>query len=128
MKINPATETNCATIEFSKEDERKIDMMAKQFYANATLDKPVEMQTYSANREEGGMFFTYSVSKPFEIKTIPVSTEGLKIGMDRPSFDVPDSSPDYQELWFDLYELLLGKNEKYAVALMEEMDSSLLED
>ena len=121
MRINPATETSCAT-----EDGRKIDIML--YFAKETSDKPVEMKIYYANREEGMLVSTYPVSKPFEIKTIPVSTEGLKIGMDRPSFDVPDSSPDYQELWFDLYELLLGKNEKYAVALMEEMDSSLLED
>ena len=100
----------------------------EQFFVNKTSDEPVEMNVYSANPPSFGVNTFYSETKSFEIKTIPVSVEGLKIGMDRPSFDVRASPPDYQELWFDLYEWSMSSGYRAVKGIMEEMDPSLLDD
>jgi predicted RNA-binding Zn-ribbon protein involved in translation (DUF1610 family) len=37
-------------------------------------------------------------------------------------------SPDYQDMWYNLYEHVLSHSERHVIALMQEMDPSLIED
>jgi hypothetical protein len=42
MKIIPATEKSCATIEFSEADELRITELQKKFFSNALLPQDEE--------------------------------------------------------------------------------------
>jgi YgiT-type zinc finger domain-containing protein len=135
MKIIPATETSCATIEFSEEDEKRIQEMVPMFltYDYSEMLKKSEItdpQDYNyftmigLGPVDSSLFATYPASIPIE----KIYTQDTKMCVNDPRLNVPASPMDYEDAWYTLFDTLSSHGESHAVSIMREMDPSLQDD